>query len=151
MTYRRRQRRDSTYYLPATKLAAMGHCETKIVLEARYGDRSTEKQAKAREQGVLVHERFDKVVRMAHNRPQHQARDKRCFIASCVYGVEDVRTEELREFRDDVLARVRTGRGFIAAYYAVSPWVVKVLECCPALQPVVRRCVDRIRWWINRR
>lgn len=141
----RRQRRDRTYYLPATKLAAMGYCETKIVLEDRYGDRATPEQAQARVQGREVHERFDRVVRQAHNRRLPRAQDRRCFIASCVYGVDDARTEQLRAYRDRVLARVWAGRVLIGTYYAVSPWVVIVLDRNPRWKKTSRWVVDCVR------
>ena len=139
----RRQRRDTTYYLPATKLAAMGYCETKIVLEARLGDKATQEQAQARVRGRVAHERFDRVVRAAHNRPR--AQDRRCFIASCVYGVDDARTEQLRQFRDRVLAPVASGRALITVYYAVSPWVVRLLERSPRLKGLAYKAVDWVR------
>jgi hypothetical protein len=143
MNNRRRRGRDTTYYLPATKLAAMGYCETKIVLEDRLGDKATQEQALARVRGRVAHERFDRVVRVAHNRSR--AQDRRCFIASCVYGVDDDRTEQLRQFRDRVLAPVASGRALIAVYYAVSPWVVRILERSPRMKWLAYRVVDWVR------
>ncbi|MHB8742067.1 MAG: PspC domain-containing protein [Sulfuricaulis sp.] len=148
MRYRPRQRRDTTYYLPATKLAAMGHCETKIVLEGKYGDRATPEQARARVEGTVAHRRFDRVVSAAHNRPR--AQDRRCFVASCVYGPDDARTDQLREYRDRVLAPVASGRALIAVYYAISPWLVRVLERSPWLKAMVCRAVDRFRLWTRK-
>jgi hypothetical protein len=143
--FRRRQWRDKTYYLPATKLAAMGHCETKILLEKKLGDRATPEQAVARKEGSAMHTRFDRVVRVAHNRPLAQARDKRCFVATCVYGAEDARTEQLREYRDRVLAHVFAGRALISIYYVVSPWIVRLLERCPGMKEPVRHMLDGVR------
>jgi len=149
MFKRPRHRRERTEYLPATKLAAMGHCETKILLERKYGERTTTYQEKARVEGRVEHARFDQVVKAAHNNrpvpPAPIARDRRCFIASAVYGESDLRTEELRQFRDEVLARVVMGRMFIATYYATSPWVARCINRYEWLKPVVGWILDRVR------
>lgn len=123
----------------------MGHCETKILLERKYGDCATPEQSVARKEGRAVHARFDRVVRVAHNRPASGASDKRCFVATCVYGAEDARTEQLREYRDRVLAHVHGGRALISIYYALSPWIVRLLERCPGLKRPVRHLVNAVR------
>ncbi len=48
-----------------------------------------------------------------------------CYIATCVYGSYDCpQVWTLRRFRDDTLAKTKPGRGFIHAYYAISPKLV---------------------------
>jgi hypothetical protein len=49
-----------------------------------------------------------------------------CYIATCVYGSYDCpEVWTLRRFRDTVLRRHLLGRGFVRAYYEVSPTFVK--------------------------
>lgn len=49
-----------------------------------------------------------------------------CYIATSVYGSYDCpEVWTLRRFRDQVLAKARSGRLFIRIYYAISPTLVK--------------------------
>lgn len=49
-----------------------------------------------------------------------------CYIATAVYGSYDCpQVWTLRRYRDDTLAKTWYGRGFIRAYYAVSPILVR--------------------------
>jgi len=56
--------------------------------------------------------------------------DKRvCAIASSVFGPTSLEVEQLRRFRDRALAQSTLGRGFMACYYWLSPWLaVRVLD-----------------------
>ncbi|MBQ4855716.1 hypothetical protein IMW82_13645 [Rhodanobacter sp. B2A1Ga4] len=138
-----RPRYDASY-LPATKLAELGYCETRMVLARRIGPRVTKEQQCARDAGSAEHARFDRQVRTQHNRPV-PAQDRRCFIATAVYGADDVRTQQLRDWRDSVLDRSTTGRLAIAAYYAFSPWIARLLVWAPELQRPVRAALDLFR------
>jgi hypothetical protein len=56
----------------------------------------------------------------------HKKQSEGCYIATAVYGSYDCpEVWVLRRFRDDRLAKTAAGRAFIAAYYAVSPTLVK--------------------------
>jgi len=49
-----------------------------------------------------------------------------CYIATCIYGSYDCpEVLRLRRFRDEILKKTAAGRGFIRAYYAVSPRLVR--------------------------
>jgi len=54
--------------------------------------------------------------------------DRRCFVASALFGEDAPETEALRQFRDDVLARTTSGRIFIECYYRVSPPIARALS-----------------------
>lgn len=114
----------------ASDLAEMGFCETKCVLKAKHGDQSTPEADRARRGGSAAHVRFHEQVTAFHNQAVAsrggRAKDRRCYIASAVYGIDDPRTEELRSFRDIVLLPTRTGRFMVRVYYAVSPWIVAI-------------------------
>ncbi len=55
-------------------------------------------------------------------------KDSACFVATAAYGVDDAHVAVLREFRDDVLARTRTGRYAIQFYYLLAPPLAHFIE-----------------------
>lgn len=136
-------------YLPASKLAAMGYCETQMLLEKRYGKRQTKAQAKASREGRQEHARFDRVVVSEHNRTVASSQDKRCFIATAVYGGSDPRTQSLRDWRDLHLAPHWWGRICIWFYYATSPWIAGFLAKHESLARPVRYGLDVFRKFLK--
>ena len=78
--------------------------------------------------GTIAHEKFTVDL--------EQAADKRCYIASSLYGYDSPETQRLRQFRDNVLMRCALGRVVVRFYYTHSPkWVATGL---------VHRSVNRI-------
>lgn len=68
-----------------------------------------------------------------------------CYIATLVYGDYDAKeVRVLRHFRDEVLAKVAIGRGFINLYYACSPYLVSKLKNQILIQSVIRRLLNTI-------
>ena len=128
----------------ATQIAALGHCELKVVLERRHGEKVTEVQRAARQRGNQEHVRFDRLATQHHNRPG-STRPSPCFVATAVYGQNCSRTNELRAFRDRTLRRTRTGRELIATYYRCSPPIARWLRTSPRATNAVRVCLDVIR------
>lgn len=139
MARRSRQRRA----VSISDLAEMGFCERKAYLKATVGDVDTPESARRRRAGASHHQEFDRQVQRHHNTPR--SRDSRCFIATAVYGLNDVRTEELRRFRDESLAASKVGRVVISVYYAVSPGFARWLDRSPRLRAVVSRILDQVR------
>lgn len=136
--------RSEQDYLPATALASLAFCEVKVLNEVRYGKLTTTRQAKAAEAGIEEHDRFHQEVSALHNQPR-PAQDRRCFIATAVWGGDDPRTQQLRDWRDRVLLAKRFGRAAARAYYAISPWMVRLVERWPGLRGPVARILDRVR------
>jgi hypothetical protein len=69
------------------------------------------------------------------------ADQKVCAIASSVFGPTSPEVELLRGFRDRELVPTRLGRGLVACYGWLSPWLaVRVLDRSPRL----RRCVGTL-------
>jgi hypothetical protein len=65
-----------------------------------------------------------------------------CFVATACYGSCDHPVVwEFRWFRDHALATSPLGRGFVAAYYRLSPPIAAVLRKSSVLRAAVRRCV----------
>ena len=132
-----------------TEIVDTVYCEQKAVFDKTIGDARPADVLKKARQGTFEHLRFE-----VEGRTQ-AAIDKRCFIASRVFGVDAPETVFLRAWRDAVLLRSTAGRAFVRAYYAVSPGVVGLLDTLPVLARFARallvllvRCVARF-WSSN--
>lgn len=94
---------------------------------------------KARARGDEEHDKFNAEIKT-------QSADRRCFIASHLYGANDPRTEALRQFRDTRLMPHWFGRVFVRIYYALSPVVVQACERSSKLDSVAWKVVT---WLLN--
>ncbi|WP_406625409.1 CFI-box-CTERM domain-containing protein [Acidovorax sp. SDU_ACID1] len=128
MAQRRSGRRGE---VSATDLAKMGFCEKRVQLAHLYGERTTAEQRKGMARGQAVHQRYfeEGVAATA---------DRRCFVATCVFGPDAAETQVLRTYRDVVLTRRRWGQWAVAAYYRTSPTVCRVLDRSPVMAACVR-------------
>lgn len=124
----------------------MATCERRVYLRAKYGDRETRAQRQAKDRGTMLHD-----LAYQQSRPDGPARDKRCFVATCVYGQDAWETELLREFRDRRLGSWAGGRLLTRVYYRVSPGVVGVLEKWPGLKTPVRKGLDWVVALVKRK
>ena len=131
----------------ASELAQMGRCERLVMFEHRHGSRRTARQQRARERGMVEHERFYREG-LAASAPA--ARKGRCFIATCVFG-EAWQTEVLHRFRDEALRPSAWGRRVIRLYYRGAPSICVILRRWPPLQVPMRMVLGAIaiglRWW----
>jgi hypothetical protein len=126
-----RSRRSRTERaVSATQLAEMGYCEQRMLLAHRLGERTTLAQRQARARGNEAHLRY-----LAQGLA---ANDRRCFIASCVFGPDALETQQLRGYRDAVLLPRWWGRCLLAVYYRTAPCVCRLLERWPAGVPFAR-------------
>ena len=119
----------------ATSLAKQLVCEKQMLFDAKHGPLLSKVRRVAISRGNRVH---DKIYRAGH-RPVSGSLDKRCFIATAVFGPDAVETNALRAFRDRVLLPRRLGRQAIRIYYKVSPPIARWLENWPYCAVVVRR------------
>jgi len=70
---------------------------------------------------------------------------KGCYIATAVYGAYDCpEVWVLRRYRDNSLATHTLGRGFIKAYYTISPALVTKFGHIAWLNRMVKAGLDRI-------
>lgn len=120
----------------ATQLAEMGYCEKRMLLAHRLGERTTLAQRQGRARGNEAHLRY-----FAQGAA---ARDRRCFIASCVFGPEALETQQLRGYRDAVLLPRWWGRRLVSLYYRVAPSLCRLLERWPAAFPLTRTAVLKL-------
>lgn len=108
-------------YHTITDIVGAVYCEQKVVFDHERGDaRPLEVRAKA-VAGTFEHLRFQVEGQT------RAALDRRCFIATAIYGSDAPETNFLRVWRDRVLMPTTTGRIFVRAYYATSPFLVPVL------------------------
>lgn len=128
----------------ATVLAEMGFCEQACLMRARHGAVETAASAEAKRAGTNEHQRFHEQVSAQHNRSR-TGTDRRCFIASAVYGQDDPRTDQLRQFRDRALMPHRSGRFLVRLYYRVSPSMVDAMAKRFWLRQGTRRILDQLR------
>ena len=113
--------RRAKKYHTITDIVGTVYCEQKVVFDRERGDaRPLEVRAKAAA-GTFEHLRFQ-VEGQTRAAP-----DRRCFIATAIYGPDAPETDFLRAWRDRVLMPTTTGRFFVQAYYAISPALVPLL------------------------
>lgn len=125
-------------------IVAIVYCERQAVLDRQYGEaRSLAVKAKAAS-GRFQHKRF------AMEGKAQASRDRRCFVATAIYGAQAPETEWLREWRDTVLMPRRVGRALVRAYYALSPALVRLVERYPRLNLPVHRLLDRVLRFLGR-
>lgn len=132
---KRKVRHDEV--VSATELAEMGYCEKRIVLARQHGERCTQAQRKAKVRGLAAHERY-----LAEGRAA--ATDRRCFVASCIYGPDAPETCLLRAFRDEVLLSHCWGRWLVAVYYKIGPLACHVLERSPIVAKATRKVLHLV-------
>lgn len=125
-------------YHSITDIVATVYCEQKAVYDQERGDaRPLNVRVKAAT-GTFEHLRFQVEGQTS------QIVDKRCFIATQVYGGEAWQTNALRAWRDRVLMPRAAGRAAVRLYYAISPGIARVLARWPAATSLVRHALDRI-------
>lgn len=113
--------RRAKKYHTITDIVGTVYCEQKVIFDRERGDaRPLEVRAKAAG-GTFEHLRFQVEGQT------RAAIDRRCFIATAIYGPDAAETNFLRAWRDRVLMPAMAGRLCVRAYYAVSPGLVPLL------------------------
>lgn len=148
----------------SSDLAALVKCELELVW-TKDGKRPTaEVRERQRASGVgeVLHRQAQVSMETYHNRPRDPARtpepagsaasvqDKRCFVASAVYGPSARETDELRAWRDRELSGRPVGAWAVRVYYSLSPPLVRLMGRVPAMRPLARSVLDVVRWLIRR-
>jgi hypothetical protein len=68
-----------------------------------------------------------------------------CFIATAAYGSPlAAEVDILRHYRDEILIRRGTGRGFVHVYYLLSPPFAKIVENSDILRFIVRVLLKKL-------
>lgn len=127
-------------WISASDVGRSEFCPNSVALKYA-GARPSKRAIASQNRGNLKHEQFNRQI----------SKDKRCYVASYLYGMDDLRTETLRQFRDTRLQRSPGGRILIAAYYRLSPLVIEISKRCPLVDQVLKRIVDRLVSWVQQR
>jgi hypothetical protein len=136
---RRKSRRvRRTGQVSATELAEMGFCEKRILLARFHGELTTAPERERIRRGHLAHQRYYEQGLAA------ASYDRRCFIATCVFGESASQTHVLRKFRDAVLLRSYSGRGLVTVYYMVAPTLCVALRRSTFLLKVTRMLLEAV-------
>lgn len=137
--------------LTATEVAEVALCERKVALDDRLGRDETVEGREAKQRGNELHRKAEAAGSGQYTRHSSgRMQDRRCFIATSVYGADAEETQKLRDWRDDTLEPHTWGRVLIKTYYKVSPYVLKVIEPRPRLAKLIRRVLDQLVRRISR-
>lgn len=126
---------DNKPWVSASDAGKACYCPHSLELTLKGNKVSAEAEIKQL-QGTAAHEVF----------AQRTLEDKRCFIASHLYGIDHEKTQLLRNLRDSHINRYRLGRMAIAIYYRVSPWWVWLARH----SGLIDRCSRSLVEWIIR-
>lgn len=116
----------------ASELAQAAVCEQQAVFDRTVGRSHTQESRIAIDRGRTEH------ARMHREATGILAADRRCFIASAVFGEDAPECDALRAWRDRFLLSRVWGIGLVRIYYRLSPNVAIVVESLPTVKPVVR-------------
>lgn len=122
--------------LSITEIVSVAYCEQKVIFDIERGRSETREVRLKREDGISRHKRFEAEGR--------RSQDRRCFIATAIYGSDAFETDFLRGWRDRVLLPTRFGRIFVRFYYFVSPRLLPMLDRHTQLASAARTVLDRL-------
>jgi len=123
-------------YHSISNIVATVYCEQQAIFDRERGEARTIGVRVKAAAGTFEHKRFEMEGKT------RAAVDRRCFIASAVYGSDAPATNALRAWRDRVLMHSRVGRAIVRIYYFVSPHLVPVLSRNTMVTAVVRRALN---------
>lgn len=126
------KRRGKKVWVSASDVGRAAFCPHYLELKKR-GVKASRQAEESRARGNASHDELNRM-----------AQDKRCYIASHLYGIDDSRTEALRSFRDSNLLRYRPGRALVNIYYSLSPTLVTISSYSPAAERCLRYMVNSI-------
>jgi hypothetical protein len=124
-------------------IVSIVHCERQAYFDRMLGRHRTGKVDAFADEGTRQHSKFE-----TEGLREIQRGDKRCFIATAVYGEEAMQTLSLRAWRDTALCPRPLGRLFVRLYYVVSPPIARLADQSPILRAVIRRALDVFVRWV---
>lgn len=137
-------RRERSNVISASDLAQCCVCEQQVVFDRTCGKKRTSERVRSAKAGIAAHADMNAQAQLAYRGAETSQPDRRCFIASALYGPDGPKTQALRSYRDRKLAPFALGRLFIAFYYRSSPPIAAALCRSPRLAAVARFIVNGI-------
>ena len=125
-------------YTSISAIVATVYCEKQAVFDHLHGRARAQEVEQRAAHGIVQHKAFEK------DGKRQMATDRRCFIATALYGADAPQTEWLRAWRDSALMPHRPGRLFVRTYYALSPRLIAPLERCAPLRVIVRAALNTL-------
>lgn len=95
--------------------------------------------------GLSINKYNRKASKRGDKYHDHQNRlgvDRRCFVATYLYGGDDLRTDKLRCFRDIVLMPSYIGRVVVRIYYVMSPLLIFACKKSALMKGAFDRCIS---------
>ncbi len=119
-------------WVSAGDIGRAAYCPRYLV-HKRNGSRVDQQAVTARAKGEDGHQALN-----------NMAADKRCYIASHLYGIDDGKTQQLRQWRDAQLSNNAPGKAFIAVYYRLSPHLVSLSRRHSWLDRIIKPVIDHL-------
>jgi hypothetical protein len=145
---KRRDRDRDDVTVSAKDLAEMGFCEKRVLLTHLHGQRLTPAQRHRAERGRQAHQLYYREGIAARAAPES---DRRCFVATCLFGDSAWQTDSLRLYRDDVLLPSSCGRFLVSIYYRLAPGACALVQRWPCVLGLMRAMVGALAAMAQRR
>lgn len=122
--------------ISATELVSIVKCEKQSLLNKERKFENDAYTEERRIEGIKAHAKFEK----------QNIQDKRCYIATAIYGQSAYETKILRLWRDNYLQNKYIGRIIIKIYYKASPFLLRNLSpnFIPLTKYVLNKFIERI-------
>jgi len=136
-----------------TQLVNMTKCENQTLLNTVYKPKLANDVKQRQKEGISDHKKFEKLNNKYANNSQrvisemNKSSDRRCYVATAIFGNHSPETTVLRKWRDQTLSQYYVGRLFIQAYYKTSPMLLRVMPSWtrPVTKAILLRVVKAIR------
>lgn len=123
--------------ISATELVSIIKCEKQSVLNKERKFENDAYTEQRRLEGIKAHSQFEK----------QNIQDKRCYVATALYGQNAYETKLLREWRDTYLQKYITGKILIKIYYKISPFLLRhgSSKMIPVMKYIIGLLLKRIK------
>lgn len=136
-----------------TELVNMTKCENQTLLNTVYKPKLANDVKQRQKEGISDHKKFEKLNNKYANNSQrvisemNKSSDRRCYVATAIFGNTSPETTVLRRWRDQTLSQYYAGRLFIQAYYKISPLLLRMMPSWtkPITKSILIRFVQAIR------
>ena len=141
-------KQDKSKSIPVTTVAEVMTCQRRVYLRPRHKEAVSLQMRTNRDRGIAIHKEAERLGDRAY---KATGTDKRCFIATTLFGAEAHETNVLRDYRDRVLRRNAGGRTLVSIYYKVSPSIADLLDSNEVIRKFAAALVRSIVRAIERR
>lgn len=139
--------------IAVTQLINITKCENQTMLNLVYKPKQDKEMRARQKEGIQAHKQFENLNNKYSNNTEkvvHQMNkrsDKRCYIATAIFGNNSEETILLRKWRDENLSTNYLGKIFIKAYYKLSPYLLRVSPSWmePPMRKILNIFIKRIR------